>query len=445
MASGVSTLLVGAATGVGCGSDVYPFDPRAPASRPRVLAGTGSPVSDGNFVGGDDPVPTALVVTPPETGLVSNCDAQCRQHCASLGLNNPVNQGLCRSLWGIGLESQPIGSVEACRRLWADTMGRLPTRLEVTSQCEGRPWGDVVDTLLVSDDFVRTMGRRWADRLLYNNDALSITRIFDADILVDKLYRGLMPYDQLVAVISAHPVRTRRHATSGDPAEARFRTFLGRPPFEDERADLGRLYTLWDNAYYDHSALQTRLPDAFIRYRCVDDLGEINPTEAGECTSIKWGFNRLVLTPDARSGTDGRLWSGLLGPDEWEALHLPGRVISQLPILWERAVDDVLEQYLDYGLGTLVPEVRANLVRYLLEANADIRAVHFALLTSTAYLQSVFVDGDDTAGDEEPCRWTRGPNKQIEVEAWIDTVAHATGVDLGRCDPRMPEPNDYMG
>ena len=33
-------------------------------------------------------------------------------------------------------------------RLFADTLGRFPTREEVAGTCEGRPWGDVVMGLL---------------------------------------------------------------------------------------------------------------------------------------------------------------------------------------------------------------------------------------------------------------------------------------------------------
>ena len=68
------------------------------------------------------------------------------------------------------------------------------------------------------------------------------------DRLVEKLYRGKVAYDLFAAVVSAHPVLTRRHADPGDKAEALFRLFLGRPPFEHERADMSRLYGLWHRA-----------------------------------------------------------------------------------------------------------------------------------------------------------------------------------------------------
>src|SRR5690606_22991082 len=118
-----------------------------------------------------------------------------------------------------------------------------------------RPWGDVVRDLLATDDFVRLNRRHWADRLGYDTESVSVERIYDMDRIVLALYRGQIAYDEFAAVLSAHPILTRRHATRGDRAEALFWALLGRPPFGDERSDLGRLYTVWDNNYYDHPQL----------------------------------------------------------------------------------------------------------------------------------------------------------------------------------------------
>ena len=38
------------------------------------------------------------------------------------------------------------------------------------------------------------------------------------------------------------------------------------------------------------------------------------------------------------------MWAGLLTPDEWYALQLPGRVLARQNAFWETLVDDVLEQ-----------------------------------------------------------------------------------------------------
>lgn len=418
-------------------SDVRPaFDPDRPARGPGQLVGNGEALTDGKFPGGFDSLPQARAIEPPDDALPPDCGPDCLSHCDKAGLNNPVNKGLCTSTWGVGLDLRPIDETEACRRLFVDLVGRFPSLDEVEATCS-KDWGQVVQELMSQDAFVLLQQRRWADKLLYNNQVVSIERIFDMDDLVGKLYRGRVAYDQFAAVLSAHPVVTRRYSTAADQAEAVFEMLLGRPPYANERADLARLYTLWGNGYYDHPVLQARLPDATIDYRCITDEGTVDEGAKGECTSVLWGYNELILIPDLRA-TEGEMWSGLLRPDEWEKLQLPGRILSSEVAFWEKAVDDVLEQYLGYELGTLVPEVRHELVRFLLEHQGDIRSVHFAVLTSAAYLQSA--QGDT----ERHYRWLYGPLRQVEVEPWIDTVTQTTGFRLSACDHRLSRPEDVL-
>src|SRR5262249_22299362 len=153
---------------------------------------------------------------------------------------------------------------------------------------------------------------------------------------------------------SAHPVLTRRFADPEDIAEAVFQRFIGRPAYEHERHDLGNLYALWTPGYYDHLPLNMRLPDAAIRYRCVGDDGEIDEQTVSECTSVLFGDTyQLVLKPDWRKLRDPErnfdiMPSLMLTASEWQQLWLPGRVLRNVPGFYEKAVDDVLKQYLNY-------------------------------------------------------------------------------------------------
>ncbi len=429
--------LAGLALAGGCEDEVERFDATDPARGPGQLVGGDGPLNEGVFPGGDDALPAPRSVALPDDALPPDCDGECQAFCASQALDNPVNRGLCSSLWGVGLQPRPVVPREACRRLFVDLVGRFPTDAEAAATCDGRSFGEVARQLIDSDDFVHVNQRRWADALLYNNQAVSIERIYDMDELVGKVYRGLVPYDQLAAVVSAHPVLTRRYATSGDRVEALFRLFLGRPPFADERSDMARLYTLWDNGYYDHPVLGMRLPDGVIRYRCIGDDGKPHPITRGECTSVLWGYNELILEPDLRA-SDGQMWSGLLRPEEWERLQLPGRILAGQLAFWEHAADEALNLYLGYDLGALVPEVRDALVRYLLEMNGDVRALHYAVVTSAAYLQS------STGATDRDYRWTVGPLKQVDAEPWIDSVKATTGFALSRCDHRLSQPDTVM-
>ncbi len=421
----------------------YTFEPEQLASGPGGMVGNGEPLTPGEFEGGDDVLPAPRAVPPPNETRPPDCDADCAAFCEGAGLKNPVNQGLCRSLWGVGLPSRPVRAAEACRRLFVDMLGRMPDADEAEATCQGG-WGDTVRRLMARDEFLHVQQRRMADRFLYSNEVTSLQSIYDMDRLVAKLYQGRVPYDQFAAVVSAHPVFTRRYADPGDKAEALFLRFLGRPPFEHERADMARLYKLWHSGYYDHPQLGMRLPDAFVRFRCLNDEGGVDDVSRGGCASVLWGYNELVFTPDWRSARDPSLnnaltlWSGLLTPEEWARLQIPGRILARELAFWERAVDDVLEQYLGYELSARVPEVRGALVRWLLAHHGDIRSVHFAVATSVAYLQSAEGEAPSTY------RWSYGPLKQVDAEVWLDSLARNTGYTLPACDHRISRPKALL-
>ncbi len=423
------------------------YDPTDPARGPGDLVGNDGPVSDGNFTGGNDVYPAARAVTPPADGEVPTCDDDCYAFCQSAGLQNPVNLGLCSSLWGVGLEPTEVNLVEACRRLYVDMLGRFPTEAEVNATCVDRPWGDIVKGLIDTDEFVFVNRRRYADRYLYNTQAVSLERIYDLDRLVDKMLRGWVSYDVFAQVVSAHPVIVRRYAQPEDVAEAVFTMLMGRPPFDFERQDFSHLYTLWTPGYYNHLALRMRLPDAAIHYQCVDEYGYPDPESVANCTSTLWGYEELTLEPDWRAGRadygdldrdDAVMWSGMLRAEEWKKLWAPGRVLAVEREFWDKAVDDVLEQYLEYDLGNIAPEVRDRLIEYLFDFNGDMRALHFAVATSVAYLQSSAETSPTTH------RWTFGPRKQVDAEVWIDSMNNFSGVTMPRCDHRLSRPDDLL-
>lgn len=279
-----------------------PFDPNRLAEGPGGMVGNGDPITDGNFRGAADALPAPRAVTPPDDARPPDCEGECATFCAAQPFENPVHRGLCRSLWGVGLAHRPIDGAAACRRLFVDSAGHLPNPSEMAS-CTG-DWGATVRTLMSSPEFVFVNQRRAADTFLYSSKTVGLPRIYDMDWLVQKLYEGRVPYDLFAAVASAHPVITRRFADPGDSAEALFRLFLGRPPFETERADMARLYALWEDGYVDHPVLNMRLPDAFLRFRCLNEEGGVDEIRRGECASLQWGYQELIFTPDIRASLD---------------------------------------------------------------------------------------------------------------------------------------------
>ena len=204
-------IILGVVALAGC-NDIEGMDPADPARGPGQLVGNGPPITDGNFRGGADEMPEPRDVEPPEEGVIVDCGTGCASYCDGLPLDNPVNVGMCPVTWGAGLATRPVDRNEACRRLYADLLGRFPSAEELGTVCQAATWGETVSTLLATEEFVRVQQRRWADELLYNNRAVNFERAYDMDELVGKTFEGRVAYDAFAAVTSAHPVIMRRHA-----------------------------------------------------------------------------------------------------------------------------------------------------------------------------------------------------------------------------------------
>lgn len=424
---------------LGCNKE-YEFVPQDPARGPGELVGLAKPLNT-TFEGGASPdlQPRSVQGAPDWT----TCDAECQAYCDSQPFQNPVDEAMCPYLWGVGLDTRPMDDEQACRRIYADLRGQFPSYPEIEEHCLGRPIDNVAEALIESDAFIFQNQRRWADTLRYNNIAVNLERIYDADILVGKLYAGFLRFDQFVEVVSAHPVFVRRYDNSRDRAEALFNIFVGRPPYDDEKADMAKLYGLWSNGYFDHPELGVRLPDAFVEHRCIGDAGQIDEASSGECTSVMWGFNRVVLKPDHRA-IDNQTWCEVLTEDEWKLLQTPGRIMGTWPVVWEHAVEDVLQLYLGYDIGKSVPLVTQKLVEYVLRQSGDIRAAHYAVVTSQLYLQSSECAGTECAGQTGYPQWTYGPLRQADAEMWLDSVGNMVRSPLGACDHRLPAANQLM-
>ena len=314
-------------------------------------------------------------------------------------------------------------------------IGRYPRQDELDSVCQ-ETTENIVYSLLNDDSFVAHQQRRYGDTFLYNTQVTSVERIYDLDLLVKKFHLGLVPVDQFAAVAASHPGYLRRFNSPQDIAGAVFNLFMGRPAFEFEKADLARLYHPWVAGYVDHIALNMRLPDSFLHFGCNAD-----PTL---CTSSLFsGDQQLDLKQDWRAENtefwgDPVLWTGILSPDEWHLLQLPGRLLTEEPVFWEAFVDGVISHYFDYPLGQVLPAVRERLIEYLFTYNGDVRALHFAIATSALYLQS---HKGQTATQH---RFTYGPMKQAPARVWLDTFSNNLDIPLGGCDHRLTRPNDFI-
>src|SRR5690606_29966630 len=97
------------------------------------------------------------------------------------------------------------------------------------------------------------------------------------------------------------------------------------------------------------------------------------------------------------------------------------RILTSFEATWEHAAAEVLRQYLGYDVGSAHSAVLKPLVEYLFEHHGDVRALHYAVVTSQLYLQSSKC-GDEECDPGVAVERTRfGPLKQADAQTWIDS------------------------
>jgi hypothetical protein len=96
--------------------------------------------------------------------------------------------------------------------------------------------------------------------------------------------------------------------------------------------------------------------------------------------------------------------------------------------------------------GIVLPELRPALAEYLRDTG-NYPGAETWLLTSRLYLQSTTVEpdgfGDDPDAPQRPI-FAYGPVKPARAEAWLDSLAPLTFIDIGTCDPRYPDYYPYL-
>jgi hypothetical protein len=162
------------------------------------------------------------------------------------------------------------------------------------------------------------------------------------------------------------------------------------------------------------------------------------------CHTELWGHHSVVV-PQPVPGSDDYEQNiydlDELGDAEWAELQKPGVLITQQPTFYETAADKALLRYLGYDAGVKMPLVQQALVTLASESGGDVRALEREILTSVLYTMAADApDPDGTPADEGTPDYWHGPMKHMTAEAWLDSVELLTGLELGSCDPRFPEP-----
>jgi hypothetical protein len=323
-----------------------------------------------------------------------------------------------------------------CRRLFADLVGRYPTRDEVVETCGDRSAEAIVDDLMARDAHLHLAQRQWRDRLDTLDVLVRFSYLKSLYEEVDQLTRGELLYPAFVERVLAHPGFVGQDFFPAERAARAFDAFLGRPATESEANDFGNLFRPWvlnQESDPDFPYIAYNQPYVWPAY-CEP---------FAPCSTTLFGGASLGLT-----GTfeDYATWETI---DETtrQALFVPGRLLAKQPLFWEAAADDILERYLGWNdggrfpreVGIVLPEVRRALTRFL-EQTGNWRQAERLVLTSWLYRQrTVFEPGELPA--DAPV-WMTGPVKAADAETWLDSAMNVT-IDFGNCDPRYPDGFGY--
>jgi hypothetical protein len=354
-----------------------------------------------------------------------------------------------------------------CRRMAIDLTGVPPTAAEVGAQCLQRSPRQMATYFMEkptaahvpdgSAPYVWVNRRWWADSFQYQS-TLNIgttwyTYVRDLDLAVADLYGGKIAYDEFARRALGSPAFARRFGvfeTRHDLtqlASQAYRVFLGREALPSEAADFGNLWRGWTTQHWEDLPSRALYADCPVLYQAGGKAG-CEHFELGLDGSACAGGDQIacqstVLGPAAvlPSSSGFVRWNDLL-PDDLTALRVPGSLITARREFAEAAVDRALTKYLGWWKTAAfrpdsdVPAVRDALVRKLIADEYDVRKLELEIVTSLLYTQRAAI----VPGRAEPSPiWASGPTKLLYAEAWLDSIALASGKPLGGCDFRFDD------
>jgi hypothetical protein len=358
------------------------------------------------------------------------------------------------------------GDVELCRRLYVDTVGRLPTPEDYAADCQGKNVDTIVDTVMGKDEYVVSRQKLWADRFGYNDLRSWYLYTLELDVTVSKLYRGEIDLPTFVQQASIHPAlltagddllaslvdrsanpridpRTLKKTPTDGFVEAAFEALLLRSPSAEEMSEVANLYRQYE---IDPAANDPSLPGFSARQIFVQPCNCVGAKKASCQTSNNVGAPQDVSvalrTPNTQNcEADNGFLITQGQPQELASLNAPGKVIAGRPDFFENHVRDTLVRLLGYDpIATLDEATGAALLKSLatnLKSDGSLRNLERAIFRSILYRQAQQPASPalDCAGNDSPI--FAGPRKRLDADAYFASISTLTGYSLGKCDYRF--------
>lgn len=375
--------------------------------------------------------------------------------------DNVIDAVLRPMLTDDGITAEIEDDAFLCRRLSIDLDGIPPSPFELEASCLGKSPREMALYFMNkptaphvpdgSTPYVWVNRRWWADAFQYqstlNLGTTWLTYVRQLDGLVADLYAGRIGYDEFARRALASPGFARRFGVFEfnhdlvQLASQAWRIFFGREALPSEAADFGNLWRGWSTGYASDAQSKGYYPAECASYNCEHyEVGLTGYACAGvkqiSCESTVLGSGAVLPSQPAFVR-----WDDLL-PDDRDALEEPGRLMAERREFAEAAVDRALTKYLGWWKTSVyrpdsdIPAVRDALVAKFIADGFDIRALELEIVSSLLYAQRA--NRTDGSAPNRPL-WSYGPIKMVYAEAWLDSVALATGKALGGCDFRFSD------
>jgi hypothetical protein len=334
--------------------------------------------------------------------------------------DHPIDRVLHPRFVREGITVTAAPNAELCRRLYADLLGRFPSKSEIEADCGSRTVEEIATDFQSREAYLYVAERHWHDRLSSGETFTDWRYLTDLYARVHDLHTGRLRYDDFAREVITHPGFSGSVEVIEDKVDLAFRAFAGRKASPAERTGLAPLFFPW---YVDE------LPDPDFPYVMVLRVAfDPSACDFGRgCATDLFGGAAIALD-DEDLEAEPVLYEDL-DPDRRRRIQAAGYLIASQPFFAEAAADEILDRLLAYSdggrtprrSGVLLPEVRQVLAEHL-AATGDYPSAERLVITS--WLYTMATEGIDPAAPV----YASGPIKAAPAEVWLDTVLRHTGL-----------------
>lgn len=396
----------------------------------------------------------------------AKCDADpcnCAKECTNVIDKSVRDESKCRLV-----PLTDAGDAELCRRLFVDTIGRLPTPEDFESHCKGKSLDAIVDDVMAMPDYVVARQRLWADRFGFNDQRTWYASTVALDLLVARLYKGEIDLPTFAVQAAIHPAlltaadellvtqvartanptidpRTLNKTSVDGAVETLFQALVLRSPSVDELSEFANMYRLYE---VDPVAADANLPGYTARRVRVQPCNCAGAKKAFCQTSNLLGPPQDVSIPlrfpavaDCAAEPGNSFYVEDARPEELNTISAPGRLLVARPDFYEQHVREALVRLLGYDPLPLLAEADQKTLLVgltnALATDGSLKNLEATIFRSVLYRQSQTPASPALDCNGKDSQLFAGPRKALDADAYFASIAALTGANLGKCDYRF--------